>query len=601
MLRLAVAFAALGAGAVAAPLAAPVIADCRGKTIELVVDVADITYEGVLTHTVRAFHYEGVAMAPGPTILMKAGTWCRIRVINNLMDDGCVMEERFNEFRCPNTTNLHTHGLHISSAEDDMRLAIRGGTVHEYVYNVPANHMMGSFWYHAHFHGSITLQLGAGMAGGLIVEAANPAVELPADLLAMYDDAIPPLVITMTIYGPPSVAQPYLAQFFDFSVLEGVYNEADQSKGIPTNRQLAPGSPGPEQVYVNAQYQPSIDIYAEHASVFRFIHATGVQWVALSLNDSSCYMTVIARDGIFQYTPYMRVAAVAMSSGSRADIAIYCAADVAGKTVNVKSDIDVPYTFGTLNSAVQSTVFTINVRARPAGVDARPVPVQEAVFPSYLTSLMSSGTMVKVGGERGTKKIFMGHYADNHSSINGKFFAPWSTEAHDDLYLDDYCLGTVYEMYLFQEDLINPTAATLSNYIPHPYHQHTHPFQIVEQHGDLNGNVIRRGEWRDTVPDFNVTVRFRPLDFDGHMLMHCHTSAHADRGMVAAFHVSRCPSTGSAASTDDDDELPTGAVVALSLIPFILLLIAVFIYCLFCKKASHDQIHTENKNEPSKV
>jgi FtsP/CotA-like multicopper oxidase with cupredoxin domain len=66
-----------------------------------------------------------------------------------------------------NTTNLHTHGLHVSpdGNSDNVLLAILPETKFPYEIKVPKNHAPGSFWYHAHTHGSTAIQVGSGMAG----------------------------------------------------------------------------------------------------------------------------------------------------------------------------------------------------------------------------------------------------------------------------------------------------------------------------------------------------------------------------------------------------------------------------------------------------
>src|SRR5947207_1886499 len=71
-----------------------------------------------------------------------------------------------------NTTNLHTHGLHVSPVgnSDNVLLAIVPGTQLPYEIKVPASHPPGSFWYHAHTHGSTSIQVGSGMAGALVLE-----------------------------------------------------------------------------------------------------------------------------------------------------------------------------------------------------------------------------------------------------------------------------------------------------------------------------------------------------------------------------------------------------------------------------------------------
>src|SRR5262249_37783533 len=71
-----------------------------------------------------------------------------------------------------NITNLHTHGLHVSpeGKSDNVFLEVGPEESKELCYDIPTTHMPGTFWFHAHRHGSTALQLSSGMAGALIVE-----------------------------------------------------------------------------------------------------------------------------------------------------------------------------------------------------------------------------------------------------------------------------------------------------------------------------------------------------------------------------------------------------------------------------------------------
>src|SRR5262249_14394055 len=77
-----------------------------------------------------------------------------------------------------NTTNLHTHGLHVSPAgnSDNVLLDVMPGTTQDFEIRIPANHPAGTFWYHAHRHGSVAAQVASGMSGAIIIEGGMDAV-----------------------------------------------------------------------------------------------------------------------------------------------------------------------------------------------------------------------------------------------------------------------------------------------------------------------------------------------------------------------------------------------------------------------------------------
>src|SRR5262249_35020417 len=63
-------------------------------------------------------------------------------------------------------------GLHVSPVgnSDNVLLAIAPQSKFPFEIKVPSNHPSGAFWYHAHAHGSTSIQVGSGMAGGRVIE-----------------------------------------------------------------------------------------------------------------------------------------------------------------------------------------------------------------------------------------------------------------------------------------------------------------------------------------------------------------------------------------------------------------------------------------------
>jgi FtsP/CotA-like multicopper oxidase with cupredoxin domain len=77
---------------------------------------------------------------------------------------------------CFNTTNLHTHGLHVSPAgnSDNVLLNIGPQTKFPYEINIPDDHPSGTFWYHPHRHGSTAVGVTSGGNGFLIIRGNRP-------------------------------------------------------------------------------------------------------------------------------------------------------------------------------------------------------------------------------------------------------------------------------------------------------------------------------------------------------------------------------------------------------------------------------------------
>ena len=78
-----------------------------------------------------------------------------------------------------------THGLHVSSVApaDDIFIEVGPGQSQTYTYSIPTNHMGGTFWYHAHHHGSTNMHAGGGALGAIIVE--DPSGSIPAEVAAL--------------------------------------------------------------------------------------------------------------------------------------------------------------------------------------------------------------------------------------------------------------------------------------------------------------------------------------------------------------------------------------------------------------------------------
>jgi L-ascorbate oxidase len=125
---------------------------------------------------VRLRNYNGELV--GPTMRVRPGQLLKINLMNKLPQDdpSCQSNQSQDIPHCYNSTNLHTHGWHVSPTgnSDNVLLDIKPGTNLDYEYYLPKDHPAGTFWYHSHRHGSTALQVSSGMAGTLIVEGFRP-------------------------------------------------------------------------------------------------------------------------------------------------------------------------------------------------------------------------------------------------------------------------------------------------------------------------------------------------------------------------------------------------------------------------------------------
>ncbi|HYV49945.1 MAG TPA: multicopper oxidase domain-containing protein [Myxococcaceae bacterium] len=159
----------------------------REISLELVAQYGDNTIGADKVH-LRS--YDGALV--GPTIRARAGDTLNIHLVNKLpanpptpnnLEVMAAEQARLLTRGVPtpltnniphgfNTTNLHTHGLHVSPSgnSDNVLLAIGPGEDFRYEIKIPTDHPPGTFWYHPHVHGSTALQVSSGMEGALIIE-----------------------------------------------------------------------------------------------------------------------------------------------------------------------------------------------------------------------------------------------------------------------------------------------------------------------------------------------------------------------------------------------------------------------------------------------
>ena len=80
---------------------------------------------------------------PGPTIRVKPGDTLQLTVHNAMSAEQVDTSGLHNEMKSFDTTNIHTHGLHISGTApaDDIFLAIAPGESYTHTYPIPADHM----------------------------------------------------------------------------------------------------------------------------------------------------------------------------------------------------------------------------------------------------------------------------------------------------------------------------------------------------------------------------------------------------------------------------------------------------------------------------
>ncbi len=255
--------------------------------------------------TTRAYRQEGGSFSiPGPTMNMTPGEIYVLTFKNTLQYETPSPEH--NVFKDPNITNIHTHGLHVSgeTPADDVTRLINGGYCGDYVYEVPANHMGGTLWYHAHHHGSTWLQVAGGAFGLLIVD--DSADGIPSNVAAMTERQL------AIGYLDPSVA----------------------GTGGDT---LVSGTLSPTWT-VNGTVQGNLCAPENEWQHWRVLLADADARMKTVSVGPECEVALMARDGVWRNVvpKALPTNAIKLTGASRADLAVRCSAD---STISVNGNV----------------------------------------------------------------------------------------------------------------------------------------------------------------------------------------------------------------------------------------------------------------------
>ena len=205
--------------------------------------------------------------------------------------------EEHNVFRDPNVSNIHTHGLHISgeSPGDDVTRSFEGQAGGDFVYDIPANHMGGTFWYHAHHHGSTYLQVSAGAFGLIVID--DQFDNIPTRVADMEERQL------VVAYLDPGVA----------------------GTGGDT---LISGSLSPTWT-VNGHVNGTMEVPNGTWHHWRVLLADRDARAKTFSVGPGCEIALMARDGVWrtEVPKLLPTNSISLTGASRADLAVNCTAD----------------------------------------------------------------------------------------------------------------------------------------------------------------------------------------------------------------------------------------------------------------------------------
>jgi len=533
-------------------------------------------YKGASFDTILRVH-DGVA--PGKTIHVMPGGSIELELINCLREPlGFNGPEALNKYHIPNSTNIHTHGPHISgeSPGDNVFLNLGPGNSSNYVYEFNENHMPGTFWYHPHLHGSSALQVGQGAAGMLIVD--HPAdYDIPDVIKDMPEHQMVFQHMSLDILRESSsISDDEVTNWVDHN-----FNMTNTTTDL-TNFML-----------VNMQFLPEVTMEVDKWYRWRMAMSSVRESISFLSQSGNCEFQLLAKDGIYLADAPRTVPAVILSPGNKADVAVRCS-EIGLEYMNTtnlafnpdfggfnpetqyaqsaaQEDMeypDVPDLVGNFHDPeLQPVVMVINVIALAGGMmpddDLEPFTVPT---PCYLVDLRDldeddiDGTFINeywckspgvqqwpaVSDPDDTCGVFGPYGVGGGFNPGNQSFENLIPYSDSSTYINDFEVGSIQEI-----DLVGV--------LFHPYHQHINPFQIQEVFNDAAPDLdpdtytaeavkiwYQVGDWQDTLQYPSLTsdgrtratfakIRFQVDQFTGHMLQHCHLLFHEDQGMMAQY------------------------------------------------------------------
>ena len=229
---------------------------------------------------------------PGPSMNMVPGNKYVVRY-KNLLPYEAVSPDH-NVLKDPNASNLHTHGLHISGETpgDDVTRFFEGGRGGDFVYDIPDDHMGGTFWYHAHHHGSTFLQVSTGGFGLIVIDDGG--------------DNIPPIVANMA----------------EQELLIGFLDPGAAGTGGDT---LVGGTLGATWT-VNGVVNGDLHVPSNEWQHWRVLLADADAKPKTVSVGGGCEVELMARDGVWRTTVPKAIPtnSLSLTGASRADLAVRC-------------------------------------------------------------------------------------------------------------------------------------------------------------------------------------------------------------------------------------------------------------------------------------
>jgi bilirubin oxidase len=399
--------------------------------------------------------------APGPLIDVREGQRVRIRLDNRLAEQ----------------TTIHWHGLPVPPDQDGNPMdPVAAGSGRFYEYDLPTG-SAGTYWYHPHPHEATAAQVARGLAGPLIVRAADdPLSHVPE--------------VGLFITGLRLGADAQIT--------------ADSAVDWTVGRQQ-------ETLLVNGGRLPVHTVRPGSTQRWRVWNATASAHLRLTLEGHT--FTLVGTDGGLVGAPVAGLTEVLVAPAQRVELLVTANASPNGRYRLRALRFEADYlNIGTYRDQDLLTVVTTGE-----------TPATPVELPTALRPIADLGTpVVERRVELGeVHDLCTGKGATATFLINGRVFDPNRVDF----------VATVGQVELWK--VVNETA------MAHPFHVHGTQFQLVSRAVGTVVSPAPYLAWIDTVlvpSQHTATIKMRQA-LPGKRMFHCHILEHEDNCMMAILDV----------------------------------------------------------------
>ncbi len=427
-----------------------------------------------------------------------------------------------------NTTNLHTHGLHVSpqghgdnvyleilpegtdAAYADGRTSFVGGF--DYLYDLK-DHTPGTFWYHPHRHGSVAVQVASGAAGALIVRGGPGTVDAVEGIEGITEQVLLIQQVVLDAVG----------ELPDFDTLWNALGDAAAWTVNGTVGRTLSMRPGEVQRWriVNTGFQAE--------AKFALVQDPG---------GAPVDVTLFAMDGVNFSPKAATVQGVYLPPGGRADILVQAPAQPGRLLAQVgqyvvqenfipTSGLTAGFEIGGVWQEAPfvgdpTPLFAVEVAGEPKPMSLPADPLPRPLVPDITAATKADGCRLVV---------FDVTQFDSPPATPGNGLPSYNPGATPTVFK----LQVNGELFCPGRVMFQPPLGTVDQYVVsgpglHVFHIHVNPFLVTE----IDGQPLPSPMWRDTMlvgPDgYKALTKY--TDYPGTFPIHCHILDHEDVGMM---------------------------------------------------------------------